>query len=213
MKNPEHVAELLAELRTLAENDFERHRIDVLERDLHEPPQVEVIDEEHQKFDGIIYRKQKGNCRGHYVYGNSLHRVVYQYYHGAIPADYDIHHVNENKDDNNADNLICLSRSKHRRLHGGKTLKDKPLRHMNKICKACGSPFMGKSNREYCSVDCRYAHWRSKQYEDAVCSVCGKTYKRFKYNRGDVCSTACAISKAHEIYMKNHTNGGAPSHG
>ncbi len=33
MKNPERVAELLAELRSLAENNFEQHRINVLERD------------------------------------------------------------------------------------------------------------------------------------------------------------------------------------
>lgn len=40
MKNPERVAVLLAELRTLAENDFERHRIDVLEHDLTAPSAV-----------------------------------------------------------------------------------------------------------------------------------------------------------------------------
>lgn len=45
MKNPERVTDLLAELRSLAENNFERHRINVLERDLTSLPTVEVIDE------------------------------------------------------------------------------------------------------------------------------------------------------------------------
>lgn len=53
MKQPERVAKLLNELRTLAENDFERHRLDVLERDLTKPPKVEIVDETHQKFNGI----------------------------------------------------------------------------------------------------------------------------------------------------------------
>ena len=48
MKNPERVDQLLAELRELADTDFERHRIDVLERDLIAPPQVEQIDDKHQ---------------------------------------------------------------------------------------------------------------------------------------------------------------------
>lgn len=43
MKQPERVAKLLNELRTLAENDFERHRLDVLERDLTKPSQVKKV--------------------------------------------------------------------------------------------------------------------------------------------------------------------------
>ena len=61
MKNPERVAELLAELRELAENDFECHRIDVLERDLTEPPTVEVIDDTHQKFGGFTFSTDAKN--------------------------------------------------------------------------------------------------------------------------------------------------------
>ena len=57
MKKPDRVAELLAELRDLTENDFERHRINVLERDLTSPPTVEIIDDTHQRFNGVTYSK------------------------------------------------------------------------------------------------------------------------------------------------------------
>ena len=44
-------------LRNAATNDFERHRIDVLERDLTSPPVAEQIDETHQRFNGRSGRR------------------------------------------------------------------------------------------------------------------------------------------------------------
>jgi len=73
MKNPERAAELLAELRSFTENDFERHRIDVLKRDLTVPPVVEIIDETHQRFNSITYHKD--SC-GHYDNDLRIHRAV-----------------------------------------------------------------------------------------------------------------------------------------
>ena len=58
MKFTPEVVAALEVLRAAAENDFERHRIDVLERDLHEPPKVEVIDDKHQRFADILFFKQ-----------------------------------------------------------------------------------------------------------------------------------------------------------
>lgn len=75
MKNPEHVAELLAELRSLAENDFERHRINVLERDLTAPPVAEIIDDTHQKFNDIVYSCSP-STRGYFQTARPLHRDI-----------------------------------------------------------------------------------------------------------------------------------------
>ena len=55
MKFTPEVVAALAVLREHAENDFERHRLDVLERDLTTPPQVEVIDEKTQIFAGVTF--------------------------------------------------------------------------------------------------------------------------------------------------------------
>lgn len=50
MKFTPEVQAALAVLRANAENDFEHHRLDVLERDLTAPPVVEVIDDKHQSL-------------------------------------------------------------------------------------------------------------------------------------------------------------------
>ena len=98
MKQPERVAELLAELRALSENDFERHRIDVLERDLTAPPTAEVIDDDYQRFDGTLYRKRKPRQGqvGHYQQSIQIHQAVWRYYYGDIPAGCHIHHADGN---------------------------------------------------------------------------------------------------------------------
>ena len=109
--------EVIAALQTLkdaAENDFERHRINVLERDLTAPPKVEVIDDNHQKFDGITYCKDKS---GHYRATFHIQRAVVTYYTGESLCGYDIHHVDFNPDNNSADNLIKLTRAEHQKLY------------------------------------------------------------------------------------------------
>lgn len=110
--------EIIAALQTLknaAESDFELHRISLLEKDLTAPPTVEVIDDSHQKFDGITYHKTKD---GHYFYYQSIHRAIYAYYFGEVPQkNFDIHHVDENPDNNAIENLRLMTKSEHMKLH------------------------------------------------------------------------------------------------
>lgn len=98
MKFTPEVVAALKVLRANAENDFERHRIDVLERDFTAPPVVEVITSTRQKFGDVVYYKAKDE---HYTTSAALHRVVWQYYHGDIPDGCQIHHVDENPSNNN----------------------------------------------------------------------------------------------------------------
>lgn len=46
-----------------------------------------------------------------------MHRVVWQFYNGKIPAQHDVHHKNHNKEDNRIENLELLSKSEHARLY------------------------------------------------------------------------------------------------
>ena len=108
MKNPELVKKLLAELKTCTTNDFELHRVEVLEKDLLEGlPVVEVIDDTHQKFNGVTYAKSNS---GHFrTTSYPIHRAVYEYYCGEVPAgNYNIHHIDLNKENNSVENLQLL---------------------------------------------------------------------------------------------------------
>lgn len=220
MKQPERVAELLAELRALTETDFERHRIDVLERDLTAPPTVEQVDETHQKFDGVNYRRTH---KGHYTASRFIHRDVWQYYHGDIPeGDYDVHHIDQNPANNDISNLQLLTGKEHAELHAAQLRapnKECPVcgkifhpsdytqrfcsrpcvmefrkQKTEKICPVCGKKFFGHSKRVFCSNSCS-AHFRSmnKAVIEKVCPQCGKTFTtQGDRNRATYCSRSCA---------------------
>ena len=194
MKQPERVAELLAELRTLTENDFERHRIDVLERDLHEPPTVEIIDETHQKFDGVIYPI---NGAGHFAKSyNPIHREVWKYYFGEIPEGYEIHHVDDDKSNNKPENLQCLTKTEHRKLHFSKPELIADLQR-ELTCDYCGKKFVAvwSGGNRFCSDECKSARFYRCEHnqEERICAFCGVTFKTSKFNNTRCCSHSCAM--------------------
>ena len=181
--------EVIAALQTLkdaAENDFERHRINVLERDLTAPPQVEVIDDKHQKFDGITYNTKDN---GRYTKNLQLHRMVYTYHCGEIPESYEIHHIDHNPANNNISNLQCLTKNQHMSIHNSKA----DTVHLT--CLNCGKTFtFSKRGRKlFCSIQCGNEH-RAKNpelYEERVCEYCGKTFTVLKSLKVTCCSRAC----------------------
>lgn len=175
MKQPERVAELLAELRALAETDFERHRIDVLERDLTAPPVVEIVDDTHQRFNGCTYNEDKV---GHFAHNHFIHRDVWQYYHGDIPDEYQIHHVDENKANNAVENLQCLTKQEHRRLHNKQPL------HEERVCKTCGKIFIVQ---KACQQRALYCSEKCQSKVKKICSLCGKEFLTTSYKPAEHC--------------------------
>ena len=114
----------------------------MLERDLTKPPTAEIIDDTHQKFDGVVYcmRRNKLGIAGHYDKGVPIHRAVWAYYNGEIPDGYQIHHIDENPANNGISNLQCLTVSEHRRIHN----QVAPVRTFT--CQFCGKIFEVRSS-------------------------------------------------------------------
>ena len=188
----EQVLIALEVLRNFAENEFELHRIDVLEKDLSAPPQVEQVDETHQKFNGVIYRKSKDS---HYRMQYDLQRVVYYYYCGDIPEGYVIHHVNFNPEDNDISNLALLTRAEHGKIHNFSTRKFKA------ICAICGAEFESYNKSKYCSQNCR----EIAESKEKTCPACGKKF--LSNDRSTVyCSPHCAQSKRRERQRESRPN-------
>lgn len=181
--------EVIAALQTLkdaTENDFERHRIAVLEKDLTAPPVVEIIDDKHQKFDGLIYHTKDN---GRYNKNLQLHRMVYFYYYGEIPTNYEIHHIDSDPSNNHITNLQCLSKSEHCALHNEKAIEYK------KICPNCGKvfSFSKRGKKIFCSIKCsgEYHLKNPDLYEERKCEYCGKTFVVLKSSKVKCCSRAC----------------------
>jgi|GEM_PF-758225 len=185
MKNPETVKILIALLKSQTTNDFEMHRVEVLEKDFFNPPKVEVVDGTHQKFDGVTFTR---NSEGHFVQRNSIHRAVWIYYNGCIPeGDYHIHHIDRNKTNNNLENLMLLTNSEHKKLHlkiAKKTFK----------CEQCGKIFIASDvgTNKFCSAECREKNRNERDFIEKPCEYCGKKFLSIKRYNIRFCSHSCS---------------------
>lgn len=197
MKMTVEVLAALQVLRDNAENDFELHRIDVLERDLTNPPQVEIIDERHQQFEGVKYHK---NRDGHYERTVSIHRMVWQYYHGNIPPKHDVHHENTIKDDNNPTNLQLLPKAEHMKLHEKSSLAKFRSNLKAFTCANCGKEFYSPDYKKikFCSVKCSNAfNHKNRAFETRTCKRCGKEFLARIDSKTVFCSGECvALDRA-----------------
>ena len=189
MKFTPEVIAALQVLRDHAENDFERHRLDVLERDLTSPPKVEIIDDTHQRFNGVVYRKQASS---RYAITKQIHRDVWQYYHGEIPITYEIHHLDSNPQNNSVNNLRCLSAEEHHRLHLPKGTQI-PRTKTIYTCKECGKEYSTFQRHDalFCSQQCRDKHHYTHNREIRLCKFCGKPFSVWRHNKNQFCSRQC----------------------
>lgn len=83
-----------------------------------------------------------------------VHRVVAHEMFGGIPEGYEVHHIDENKNNFDPRNLQLLRAEDHRRIHNA------PKEYKEKVCPICDSSFLvSKKNRReskyvYCSPKC-----------------------------------------------------------
>lgn len=168
--------------------------------------QVEIIDETHQRFNGVNYRRNKrGWFQSPY---ETLHRAVWKFHNGEIPKGYDIHHVDFDKANNDISNLQMLTRKEHKQIHAAR------LNH-EFVCEMCGETFSTSAVRAKYCPSCRKKSKPSKQKPKPVdefakrmkvaarriqtisnrlrtCEHCGKLYILPSNSHRKTCSDACA---------------------
>lgn len=141
-------------------------------------PTVEIIDANHQKFNGMIFHKV--SSRGHYLHKLSLQRAVWTYFNGEIPDDdvYHIHHIDGNTDNNNIENLVLITRSEHGKIHATQFIEANHKRTKPKVeirlCPICRQYYLSqkKSRAKTCSCACGVEYKRRrKQLADKISSL------------------------------------------
>ena len=199
MKFTPEVVAALETLKSAAENDFERHRLAVLENDLTALPRVEYIDETYQKFNGTVYKRNTG---GYYRTQANIHRDVYEYYCGNIPNDCIIHHLDSNPANNNIENLQMLTITDHQKLHVQGQIP-KPMKSF--VCEYCGKPYetLNSGRNRFCSKECKDKDNYLENMETRVFAYCVKEFNSNKFNDNKCCSQSCGM-KLH--WSSHHEN-------
>lgn len=197
MKNLDVVKNIITQLKTLVENKFELHRIEVLERDLIEGlPKAEVVDDLHQKFDGEKFTITKS---GHYLRHRSIHQAIWQYYCGEIPqVDCQIHHIDWNSSNNTIENLQLLTTTEHRRIHANRpTFEVSEDKVEQFTCQRCGATFRAakRQGHRFCCRECqRLAQLDAKKIHTKTCLYCGKEFAGTEKSK--FCSRKCKVEFA-----------------
>lgn len=107
---------------------------------------------------------------------------------------YDVHHIDRNRDNNDISNLQLINKIQHVTMHAKEQLHTKIV----KICEQCGEEYKSSSNvahkQRFCSEKCKMK-WRRANgldREERVCIYCGKTFTCNKTLSTKFCSKHCA---------------------
>lgn len=146
------------------------------------------------------YKFTKDDKTGYYLSSTingkryRLHRYVWEYYNGAIPKGYHVHHKDHNKNNNELSNLELLTIKEHRKRHSeemSEELKEKYRKNLNKNARP-------KANEWHKSKEGR--EWHKKQYKISlgnrkkqlfICEYCGKEYEKINNGENKFCSKKC----------------------
>lgn len=109
-----------------------------------------------------------------------------------VPAGFEIHHKDKDKDNNSISNLVLLTSQEHRQIHANSISDETLLKLKDNIKKAQESAKVWHGSED--GKEWHKKHWenvKDKMFEkvDLVCKHCGKHFTSYK--RSKFCSNAC----------------------
>ncbi len=142
-----------------------------------------IIDSDTQEFDGKTYKRLGNYFRKRRAF---LHRDVWRYHNGDIPARHHIHHIDRNGSNNAIANLGCMDGSEHLSMH--------QKGHGRRPVAALAALEIWRKTEE----GRRFASAMGKRNAHLLrtkvafkCEWCGKDYEAEKTGSNRFCSTLC----------------------
>lgn len=163
-----------------------------------------VIDETKQEFLGIRYYL----C-GRYFQrdGIRLHRVVYETNYGPIPKGMHVHHVNNDRSDNNPENLEIMDPSGHLAHHGNENrgLHSRRWRsgHGARVLKLAAEWHRSEEGRKWHRRHYeRMGHLLHERRYEKQCEICGSSYKTAD-EKSRFCGRSCKAAERRRSGIDN----------
>lgn len=156
-------------------------------------------------FNGIKFRRypdSRGSCARNYFspsgYDNRrgidmLHREMWKFYKGPIPAGHHIHHVDEDTSHNEIGNFECLSPDDHAARHPNKAWAHKAghRKHLQKIRPMAAVWHSTEEGMEWHRQHMQRLWADRIQIRAIICECCGKTRRTRAMQAVKYCSRAC----------------------
>lgn len=158
---------------------------------------------EYVIVDGIYFYKETNS--GYYLgnvripnrkrkYPMRLHNYIWQKYNGEIPKGYHVHHIDENKDNNDISNLELLKAFDHLSLHAYEK-SDLARNNMLTVVQPYAAKWHGSKAGKKFHVE-HYKKYTEEKWMKPItkiCSVCGKEYttNQASATKSKYCSNNC----------------------
>ena len=158
---------------------------------------------EYVVVDGIYFYKEQNS--GYYLgnvripgrnrrYPMRLHVYIWRKHNGEVPKGYHVHHIDENKDNNDISNLTLVSAFDHLHLHGVEK-SDLARENMKRVASPAAAKWHKSEAAKQTHVDIYNKHTRDMWMApvEKVCEICGKTYtvNHATAYKSKYCSNAC----------------------
>ena len=148
-------------------------------------------------LDGYKFTKT-GNKKYHYnsTLRKYLHQYIWEKENGSIPKGYEIHHIDQNTDNNSIENLCLLSIKEHQEIHKelswNEERRERARNNLNKKARPKAKEWHRSEKGK---------EWHKKHYErmkdklfiekEFECEYCKKKYKAINNNTNRFCSNKC----------------------
>lgn len=151
---------------------------------------VKVISDTIQEFEG-----ERFYLCGYYFQhnGKRLHRTVWEYYNGPIPEGYHVHHIDEDRSNNNIENLALMPGIEHMKHHGQDESRKEHGRRVIKIAIEMAPEWhRSDDGHAWHSMHLKEV-WNNREPHIQTCSWCGKDYetKDMSGRENHFCSGRC----------------------
>lgn len=158
------------------------------------------------RYNGIIYRRypdaQQHSDRVYYVAGigdrqrgyKRLHEDIWRAHNGDIPTGHHIHHADHDPDNNNPDNLICLTAQAHQDYHADDRrgwCSEERAEHLAAIRPKAAEWHRSDVGRAW-HVEHGRTVWARREPDAHTCEQCGTEYDTLSKHGGErFCSNKC----------------------
>ena len=170
-------------------------------------------DKKYATFNGMKFRiSREGYYRATTIFNRNnqntsqLHRAVWSFYKGDIPVGNYVHHIDENKDNNDISNLTTLTPQEHSIKHKRRSEENAK----EYLCEHCGkvfvtSAYLRKDKKRFCSFGC-YRNYRNAEktfsLKNKQCKHCGSSFVAMKTNQLYCCEKCCQKEQYARSYIK-----------
>ena len=163
---------------------------------------VKVISPTIQEFDGERFYL----CGNYFQHqGKRLHIAVWEYHNGDVPKGYHVHHIDEDRSNNQIENLTLMLAGMHSSLHQHGEKQREHQQRQIKSMQALAAEWHGSDEGRQWHREHAKKQWEGAEPIEYICTQCGKAFlsmHRYYPDDNRFCSNNCKAA----FRRKNRTD-------